>query len=308
MTEPARPGGRFRAVWEDALAQARQAVADAPTSATAHTAVAESCIALWCFGFEPRGTILKPGRVAVERSLQIDPNLSRAHTTLGILQLADWEWTRAEKSFERAVALDPSSPSARHWHALYLAAMGRHGKAQAESRKAVSLDQAGSYQVGLGAVLYFAHDFAEMARVMEEAVAAEANSAPAHDWLGMAYVQLGRYDDAIEVYRRAVTLSDNTPEILAGLGHAYGIAGRKGEAAKVLAELTGMSRRWYVPPVQIAYVHASLGQTREVFLMLDEAVRQRSWELVFVREEPWFDHLHSDPRFTRVVEQMQFPS
>jgi serine/threonine-protein kinase len=262
---------------------------------------------LWCFGFLRRGEALPRARDAAEQAVELDGRLAPAHTALGMVNLADWKWAEAEKEFLYAVALSPESPSARHWHALYLAAMGRHGVAIEQSERAVALDPSPSFRVGLGAILYFAHDFARMARVLEETVAAAPDSAPAFDWLGMAYIQLGRFDESIEAYRKAVALSDGTAEIMAGLGHAYGIAGRMNEARKVLGELDAAAEQWYVPPVQIAYVCAGLSDDNRTFQLLEQAFEERSWELVFLREEPWFDHLRGNPRFTDLVDRMKFP-
>ena len=68
-----------------------------------------------------------------------------------------------------------------------------------------------------------------------------------------------------------------------------------------------MAEKYYIPPVQIAFVHAGLGELKKVFELFEKAYIERSWELVFIREEPWFDNLHSDPRFMDLVNRLQFP-
>jgi len=65
--------------------------------------------------------------------------------------------------------------------------------------------------------------------------------------------------------------------------------------------------RWYVPPVQIAFVYVGLGERDRAVELLEKAYKERSWELVFIREEPWFDDLRSDPRFVDLVRRMHFP-
>ena len=47
---------------------------------------------------------------------------------------------------------------------------------------------------------------------------------------------------------------------MAGLGHAYGMAGRKDEAWEVLTGMLACAERWYVPPVQIAFVYLSVDE------------------------------------------------
>ena len=107
--------------------------------------------------------------------------------------------------------------------------------------------------------------------------------------------------------KKAVELSDGLAEIKAGLGHAYGMAGRKDEARKILNELKSLAETYYIPPVQIAYVAASLDEIDETFELLEKAYIERTWDLVFIREEPWFDDFHSLPRFVDLLKRIQFP-
>ena len=305
---PEYPGRSYREGCESAVANARAAVAADPKNAAAHASLAEGLLVLWCYGFVPASEVLGEARAAADRAVSLAPDSSQAHRSLGFIRMGQWELAGAEDELRRAVELDPDDAQSCHWLALYEAAMGRHAQAVARSRRAVLLDPSPGLTIGFGSMLYFAHEFEEMVTVMEQAVAAAPDNAPAYDWLGMAYVQLERFDDSIRVYRQSVELSGGTAEILAGLGHAYGMAGRRDEALEVRHRLDEAAKRWYVPPVQRAFVAAGLGDTDTVFALLEEAYRQRSWEIIFMREEPWLDHLHDDPRFQAVVDRVGFPA
>jgi Tfp pilus assembly protein PilF len=52
----------------------------------------------------------------------------------------DWDWAAAEKEFKLAIARNRSYPTAHHWHAIFLSAMGRHDEAMAEIDQALRLD------------------------------------------------------------------------------------------------------------------------------------------------------------------------
>jgi len=54
----------------------------------------------------------------------------------------------------------------------------------------------------------------------------------------------------------------------------------------------------------IASVHARLGEKEQAFIWLDKAVDERSSGIPNVKVEPSFDSLHSDPRFTKLLERM----
>jgi len=107
---------------------------------------------------------------------------------------------------------------------------------------------------------------------------------------------------------KAVELSDHTMEVVSGLGHAYGMAGRHSEAREVLAKMQAAAEQTYVPQVQIAFVYAGLGDTEGAFKQLQLAFEAKAWEISFMAAEPWLEHLVDDPRFKEMVHKVGFPS
>ncbi|MEQ8211030.1 MAG: tetratricopeptide repeat protein [Lacipirellulaceae bacterium] len=278
-----------------------------PHSLEGHVGVVDAYSMLWCFGFVPREEVLSKVLTAAETAIAIDERDARAQTAMGVAKLSAWDWLAAEQHLHAATEINPKLATAHHWYALFLAASDRHEEAIKYSRRAVSLDPSPGMQTGLGAVLYFGHDWKQQITHMESTLKNSADFAPGLDWLGMAYVQEKQYDKALTTYEKAVELSGGLAEILAGLGHAYALAGETEKAREVLAKLQLMDEKWYVPPVQIAYVLVGLGETDEAFRYLDRAFHENSWELVFLRVEPWFDPLRDDPRFKRLEKSMGFP-
>ena len=302
------PGKGIRDAMRAAARRFEHATEENPDYAPSFVGVADWYTTLWCFGFVARTESMPLAKKAALRATEIDDQLADAHTVLGAVYMADWEWTLAEREFRRGIELDPQNANSHHWYALFLAAMGRHKEALTESAKAIALEPTVGNQTGRGAVLYFAHEFRRMAKHMETTIAESPDFAIGYDWLGMAYVQLKRFDEAIITYEKADRLSRGMAEIKAGLGHAYGEAGKTAKAREILRELNRFSHQWHIPPVQIAYVHISLGEKDMAFKMLEKAFREKSWELAFLGVEPWFDPLRDDPRFVDLHNRMQFPA
>jgi len=301
------PGKLFCDSMEKEVLKFEQEILRNPKDASAYAGLAVSYIFLWCYGFLSREDSIPKAKRAAMQAVEINNKIDKAHTALGIMKLSEWDWKGAEQEFKIAIKLSPENPDAHHWYALYLSAIGKHEQALKSSQHSLSLSMDPYSDIGYGSILYFAHQFDQMVKLLEETVKKTPNYAPSFDWLGMAYLQLKQFDKSIEAYRRAVELSDGLAEIKAGLGHAYGMAGRKEEARKVLNELNSLAEKYYIPPVQIAYVAASLDEIDETFELLEKAYIERTWDLVFIREEPWFDDFHSLPRFVDLLKRIQFP-
>ena len=269
--------------------------------------IADSYFALWCYGIIPYAEAIKEVKASTSIVLNLNDKLSDAHTLTALIKWSEWNWDGAEEEFKIAIDLDPNSAKANHWYALYLAAMGQFEESISLSKKAVQLEPSLGYKIGLGSMYYFAHDFETLKNLMKEAISEDPNFAQSYDWLGMAYILLEEIDNSIEVYEKSTALSGRLAEILGGLGHAYGIAGREKEAKEILDELNNYTLKYFIPPVQIAFVYAGLGDNDKVFEMLERAYKERSWELIFMREEPWFDYLREDSRFKEFVSRLKFP-
>jgi tetratricopeptide (TPR) repeat protein len=301
------PGKKFREVFDQEIRRFQREVNIDPDNSLAQIGLAESYINSWCYGFLSREDSIPLAKKAALQAMQLNHDSALIHTVNGIIKMIDWDWRGARQKLQHATVMNPVSYKSRHWYSLYLSAMGQHDAALREAKIANQLDAPPGAKIGYASILYFAREFELQTELLEKAILEEPDNAPLYDWLGMAYVQLREYDKSIEVYKKAVELSDGLAEIMAGLGHAYGMAGRSDEAREVLNSMLACAEKWYVPPVQIAFVYLSINELDKAFVLLERAFQERSWELVFMREEPWLDDLHSEKRFTDLVNRLNFP-
>jgi TolB-like protein len=83
-------------------------------------------------------------RLAADKALSLDPELSEAHATAGIADFfMGWDWGAAERSFRRAIALNPNNATAHFYYAHLLSNSLRrpvsfHGTAIRSSADAAS--------------------------------------------------------------------------------------------------------------------------------------------------------------------------
>jgi hypothetical protein len=92
-----------------------------------------------------------------------------------------------------------------------------------------------------------------------------------------------------------------------GLGHVYAVSGKKGEARTVLNELKQLSGQEYVPAYGIALVYAGLGEKDQAFAWLEKAYEEHAFKMAWLKVEPRWDSLRSDPRFADLLRRIGLP-
>jgi tetratricopeptide (TPR) repeat protein len=100
---------------------------------------------------------------------------------------------------------------------------------------------------------------------------------------------MGEYEKAISELRKGVALSGGSLGIIAELGHAYAVAGKRREAFQILRELKDASKRRYVSPFLMALIYTGLGEKDQGFLWLEKAYEDRSNLMSSLNVDPRFD-------------------
>ena len=91
------------------------------------------------------------------------------------------------------------------------------------------------------------------------------------------------------------------------LGLAYGLAGRKADALKILNELLELNKTRYVTPAALVNVYIGLGDKEQAFVWLEKAYEERSNYLAWLKVFPILDPIRSDPRFADLVRRVGLP-
>ena len=121
------------------------------------------------------------------------------------------------------------------------------------------------------------------------------------------YLRMSMYPEAIASVEKAMTLAGRLPLLIATLGRAYAISGRKDEAEILLQELQDKSKSEYVLPMYLATLHADCGNTDEAFRWLEKVYQERHFGMFLLRVPSSWGPLRLDPRFDDLLERMNFP-
>lgn len=250
----------------------------------------------------PREAFPKAREFAI-KALEIDNRLAEAHTTLAsIKRNYDWDWTGSEEEYKIALQLNPGYGFAHQAYAFLLSDLGRHEEAIKEIKTARDLDPLfPRVAANVGNLLYKARKYDQALEELRKAIELFPEHGTNYTYTAYAYIGLGRYEEArASIQREEITGKD--PIILSA--YIYAKWGRRKEAEESLKKIIEKSEKTYISPVYIAYIYGVLGDYDRAFSLLEKAYSERDHQLQYLKVEPWFDPLRSDPRFKALLKRM----
>ncbi len=285
-----------------------KAIALDPNYAPAHAAMAEFYFISAFWGFTDPKESLPKAKVAALEALRNDDALAEVYAHLGHVKgIGDFQWTAADREFQRAIELNPASAIVRWYYGTFLLrAMGRLDEALSQLLQAVELDPLSAMYNGSLAYLYYVRgeyslSFPQHRRAMD----LDPGWYFPHWTLAIAYATLGRLEAAIAENQIAHELSGRNAITLGYLGLLYARVDRRAEARAILEELTRQSRTTYVPPFAMAAVCRGLGEVEQTFDWLEKGIEERDEMLVTnLKTEPGYMPLRSHPRYRALLRKM----
>jgi serine/threonine protein kinase/tetratricopeptide (TPR) repeat protein len=237
------------------------------------------------------------------KALAIDDRIAEAHTSLAMsILFYEWNWPDAEQSFKRAIHLNPNYPIAYQWYAIYLMAMGRQEESLAAIRHAQELDPLSlPINTHLGWAFYFLRQYDQAEVQLRKTIELDTNFVLVRFVLGQVLTQQGRYEEAISELDLALSQSPDLPSILSAIGYASALLGNKPKTLEILTKLGDLQTKRYVSPYEFALVHIGMDDKDEAFACLEKALDDHSSWLIWIKMEPTFDRLRSDPRLAAMA-------
>lgn len=288
-----------------------QAIEKDPDNALAYSALADSYNVISSYNLLAPNEAFPKAKEAATKAVQLDDSLAEAHTSLAVVKAAyEWEWSGAEREYKRAIELNPGYATAHYWYAFsVLTRLGRFEEAIAEMNRALEFDPFSLIiNTNLGWIFYYAHRYDDALEQCRKVLDLDSNFASAHLRMVQAYEQKGMFDDAIAETEKLIPLRrEDQPEDIRALRKAYRTSGAKGYWRQRLGSVQQQMKHHYVSPAFVASIYASLGEKDEAFLWLEHAYAERDNWLSFLKVDPRFDTLRSDPRFQDLLRRIGLP-
>jgi serine/threonine-protein kinase len=292
--------GKSIAHFEAAIGQDRR-------YAPAYAGLAETYISSGALGLLPPREARRKAQENARIALDIDPCLPEARIAMArVCHLFERECEPAEAECLRAIELHSDHVDAYMQYANVLAASGRLPEAVHKVRRALDLEPLSLTVLAQAAWIYYiCRNFEEAANQSWQALILEPRFAPAQHTLGLAYEQMGLYEEAITELNNAQQCSENNVAILASVGHTLARTGKPKEVEAVLEKLSQLSREQYVSPYWLSIVHTGLGAESGALTALERAVEENDIWLIWLKTEPRFDGLRGTLGFARVRDRLE---
>jgi serine/threonine-protein kinase len=280
-----------------------KAVALDPNFGLAWAGIAEAYVFMSSTGeMDPKEAVPK-AKLAVTKALELDNSLAEAHVSQALLMMNDWDWSGADREFKRAFELNPNLAEAHLSYANLLSRLGRHEEAIAEVRRAQQIDPLDlRMRVGEPVSLFFARRYDEALQKLDSLLKLAPDNESAVLFRAYSYDGAGRYNEAIEDYKKSVSLGDTTMSTQCYLGYALTQAGRKSEAQAILEKLK--TTKEYVSPAELAVLYVGLGDKEGAIASLEKAYVAHDLQMQYLKIDPHYDSLRSDPRFVELVKKV----
>ena len=288
----------------EAVAGFTEAIARDPDYALAHVARAIALLSLHNTDPGPSWrTNLEAAQAEALKAAELAPELADSHLALALVAQVSLDFVRAEREFERAMALAPGSARILRDYAGFAAAVGHVDAGIAAGRRAVQLnplDPPG--YAWLAEALEIARRYDEAIAALKEAMALAPPGDALHTQLGIIYYELGD----LERSRSECEIGGKNYRAKVCLAMTYEKLGRHRDAQEELAKLRAAAGR--AGAYLYAIIDAQWGMPAQALEWLDTAVHLRSPGLVWVKKDPLLDPLRTEPRFQTIERELEFPN
>ncbi len=319
----------------------RKAVQLDPGYAAAHAGMALSYYTMMDHGFVSSAQLHRLGRPAAAEALRLDPESAEAHTAMGMFLSDDLDWDAAEKAFQKAIAANPGYATAHQWYASLLLRLGRTSDAIREMETARDADPLSLIVRGNLAACYAIAGQTDKARhELDKCLDQDPSYTVTMFFYGFLCEQMGQYNEAVDHYRRLLTLSPSYFWVHVILARFLYRAGRYLEAAESMetwavsaghpehqGQLVGASRNGDASAFRSAFTEffgtprTEVGGVPEIvasfFVLFGDHDRAFAWLSFTAAADPHsvldlktdyvFEPLRDDPRYGELLRVLRLP-
>jgi TolB-like protein/Flp pilus assembly protein TadD len=278
-----------------------------PNFARAYAGLADTFALMSTWYVGPQNELMPKARAAASRAVELDEHLAEAHASLALIkENYDYDWPGSEQEFRRAIQLDPEYATAHQWYAEFLSWQGRFDEALAEGKLGRQLDPLSSIiATDYASILYYSRRYDSALKEYRSVLERDPNYDRARDSMIPVYLQLGRYDEAVDGLNRWAA-RDAGVWMWAYRAVVYSRSGHAEEADRALAKLEQISGSRADRTASLLIAYSGTGQKERVIELLQKAHSEHSNAVLQIKVDPMYDPIRSDPRFEDFMRRLGF--
>ncbi len=286
-----------------------QALAKAPLDAATHAAQADAYYQLGFASLLAPQEAYRKAKAAAAHAIELDNRHAEAYATLGSVQFRlDWQWAEAERSFLKALEINPNSALAHHDYSWYLIACKRFDEAVAEIKRAQALDPLSlRINADAGWIHLRARRYDEAIAQIRRLLEIEPNSSVGLECLECAYVQKGMYAESLVEARKIMTRFGATAEEIALVTGGDAATAVKRVEQWRLKRLQAAAQKVSLNPYSFALQYAAAEDRGAALDWLRRAYDERDPAIITLQVDQVWDSLRYDPRYQEIVTRLSFP-
>jgi len=294
----------------NAVESFQAAIALDPTYAAAHAGLALAKCAQAQMRSAPVEESYHEAKAAALRALAMDDECADAQVALGkVLLLSEWDWTGAERSFARALAINPNDTEAYLHYGTLMEALGRLQEGLELKQQALERDPFSPLvHVQLATSYWNQRRYDEAIVWASKALDLDPRHLLAREFVAGAYWKKGDLDRFLaENVRQAESFGCREDQLRAvrrgcdEIRRAFDAGGRPAVTRYMLEQ---MPRQQSGLAIRLAVLHGELGELDAAFEHLDRALDSRDPSIVHLAVAPQWDALRGDARFNERLTRM----
>jgi tetratricopeptide (TPR) repeat protein len=294
-----------------------------PTCAAAHAGFALVRVAQATVRDGPLVEALGEAKAAALRALALDDESADAWVALGqVVFFGEWDWIAAERSFQRALAINPNHAEAYLHYGGLVEALGDLDRGLQLKLQGLERDSTSALAHVLIAVSFWnQRRYDDVIVWLNKALDRDPQHLFARELLGGTYWKMGDFDRAVaEDLKRAEARSPNE-DTLAGIRRMcteiLDVYHRDGyveanrcilkyqQRARELVSDGGPQTERGNAGLSLVVHYAEVGDLDAAFAHLQRAIEARDPALVHLAVAPQWDSLRADPRFNECLARMK---
>ena len=290
-----------------AVSYCEKAIGEDPNYALAYAGLADAYENLGLRGYMAPSEGRLKAQEAARKALSLDENLAEAHAALGqaYVTFVPSDFRLADSALRKAIELSPSLAIAHFYLGNSLNRQGRLDEALEEYLNARELDPLSSI-IGrnVAIIYYFKRDNARALEVLRQAN--ELGAPFSTTWEIGVYIQNQLFDEALAELDKQQSERKEDPILIFDRGMIYGAQGRRAEALQIIEELETMSDKNLSQAHYIAKIYAAMDEKELALSWLERGLTAGAIG-AFYKDEPVWDPIRNDPRFTDLLQRMNVP-